>query len=272
MNILNKWVLLTLIEVVFLIGNVNAYNSEGNGVCNCSSCTDCNSALSDNTNCYNKVKLTADIINYSGTCINNPANFSNKIFDCLGNRIDGDYSGYYFGIYLNEKQNNTIQNCIVTDFAYGINLHSSSNNTLMNNSVNSNSYGIILPYSSNNTLMYNSASLNYFGIYLISSSNNTLINNIANLNNRHGIYLDPNSNYNILNFNKFYNNNQEGGAYYDIFNQGNNLGDENSCDKAYNWNDLGTWSCSYTSDGKQRVIFSFPLIFGWNFISIPLEI
>ncbi|MFN3528252.1 MAG: hypothetical protein ACK4YO_04040, partial [Candidatus Altarchaeaceae archaeon] len=63
----------------FLIGSVNAYTNDGAGNCECSSCSDCTDALNADE-CIN-VKLTTDIIDHSGTCINNPANFNNKIFD-----------------------------------------------------------------------------------------------------------------------------------------------------------------------------------------------
>ena len=72
------------------------------------------------------MKLTADITNHTGICINNPANFSNKIFDCQGNTIDGDDSGSDYGIYLNGKSGNMIKNCVVTHFTYGIYLDNTS--------------------------------------------------------------------------------------------------------------------------------------------------
>ena len=47
--------------------------------CYCSSCVECTNAL-NNPNCT-YVQLVSDIINYSTTCINNPAGFVNKTFD-----------------------------------------------------------------------------------------------------------------------------------------------------------------------------------------------
>ncbi|MEM2479022.1 MAG: NosD domain-containing protein, partial [Candidatus Pacearchaeota archaeon] len=166
-------------------------------ICECDSCGSCKNAL-NNASCT-EVRLTANITNFAGTCIDNPENFNNKIFDCQGNTIDGVGNGY--GIYLDNKQNNTIKNCIITDFQFGIYLKSSSsNNTLTNNTASSNSYGIYLDSSSNNTLTNNTANSNIqSGIYLSSSSNNTLINNTANSNvNYHGIYLYNSSNNNNL--------------------------------------------------------------------------
>ncbi|MEM5819469.1 MAG: NosD domain-containing protein, partial [Candidatus Aenigmatarchaeota archaeon] len=133
----------------------------GNGECECNSCGDCINAL-NSPNC-NIVYLTADISNWAGTCIINPANFNNKIFDCQGHIIGGDDSGYDYGIYLYNKQNNTIKNCIITDFETGIFLLSSSNNTLTNNTANSNSNsGIYLRFSSNNILTNNTMNNNIF--------------------------------------------------------------------------------------------------------------
>ncbi|MFN3527962.1 MAG: NosD domain-containing protein, partial [Candidatus Altarchaeaceae archaeon] len=138
--------LMSVVLFFVFLSNVNAYDIN-NDVCTCSSCSDCTNALNDNTCSY--VKLTTDIINYSGTCIDNPTNFNNKIFDCRGHKIDGsswwDYHKrwhHYYGIYLNGKQNNTIRNCIITDFDCGIYLFSSSNNTLIGNNASSNDIGI----------------------------------------------------------------------------------------------------------------------------------
>ena len=190
----------------FCVCEVNAYSSLGGGTCDCGNglillggnatdaCVDCSAALNDNTNCANQVNYvgTVQISNHTGTCIDNPANFSNKIFDCQGNTIDRNGSGSDYGIYLNGKSGNMIKNCVVTDFYYGIYLLSSSNNnTLTNNTANSNNCGIYLHSSSNNnTLTNNTANSNNFGILLYSSSNNnTLTNNTANLNSNYGIYL-----------------------------------------------------------------------------------
>ena len=192
----------------------------------CSDCASCNAALND-TN-LDIVYLIEDIINYSGTCINNPANFNNKIFDCQGHIIMGDGTRVYdYGIFLNGKQNNTIKNCIITDFSYGIYLDFSSNNTLTNNTLYSNHMGIRLQSSSNyNSITNNTANYNYDGILLSSSSNyNTLTNNTANLNTNIGIYLS-NSNYTM------YENTVCLNSYRDFQLKGvqSGINDNNTCD------------------------------------------
>ncbi|PKP52295.1 MAG: hypothetical protein CVT90_02700, partial [Candidatus Altiarchaeales archaeon HGW-Altiarchaeales-3] len=209
----------------------NNYKILGDGVCECDSCDTCNQALNDNTNCGKLVKLTANITNVAGTCINDPANFTNKTFDCQGNTIDGDDNGWDYGIYLSGKTNNTIKNCIVTGFRHGIYLESSSNyniltnntannntnhgiyllfssnyNILTNNTANNNTYGILLHSSSNNNILTNNtANSNGYGIYLYSSLNNILTNNTASSNN-FGIYLESSSNNNTLTNNTANNN------------------------------------------------------------------
>ena len=200
----------------FCVCEVNAY-SGGGGTCDCGNgsillggnatdaCVDCSAALNDNTNCANQVNYvgTVQINNHTGICINNPANFSNKIFDCQGHTIEGNGSGSEYGIYLNGKSGNIIKNCVVTSFFYGIYLNSfSNNNTLINNAANLNSgVGIYLGYASNNTLINNTANSNSLdGIYLNSSSNNnTLTNNTANSNGGVGIYLLYSSNNTLIN-------------------------------------------------------------------------
>ncbi|CEG12987.1 putative cell surface protein [groundwater metagenome] len=147
--------------------------------CNCSSCRECSYKLS-HPSC-SQVNLTANISTSQENCINDPLNFNNKIFDCQGHVIaagicegqgygEDCYKGN--GIYLSNKQNNTIRNCIITNFSYGISLYSSSNNTLANNTANSNKWG---------------------GIFLYSSSNNTLTNNIVKENNMFDIDIGTDS-------------------------------------------------------------------------------
>ena len=107
----------------FCVCEVNAY-TDGGTYWGCSNCSDCEAALQDNG--YSEVRLTANINNHAGTCIDNPANFSNKTFDCQGHTIDGDDSGSDYGIYLYGKSGNIIKNCVITDFYDGIFLNSSS--------------------------------------------------------------------------------------------------------------------------------------------------
>ena len=91
-----------LVKIFFLffltllfLNAAKAYDDNGTYF-TCYNCTDCMNAINNNT--YNKVILGTDI-NSSTTCINNPAQFSNKIFDCNNHKILGSNSGY--GILVN---------------------------------------------------------------------------------------------------------------------------------------------------------------------------
>ena len=180
--------------LVLMSLEVTAYNAEGGGICNCSGCDDCENALNDNTNCYNLVRLTTDIDNHPGTCIDNPANFNNKIFDCQGFMIDGTTASSSKGVYLYKRQDNTIKNCKITDFVYGIALHSSSNTLVLNNSIAKDegdiwSYGIY-SFNQNEVSIKNCNIENYdYGIYLFLTSNSTIINNTVR-SNMYGIYME----------------------------------------------------------------------------------
>ncbi|PKP54460.1 MAG: hypothetical protein CVT90_01165, partial [Candidatus Altiarchaeales archaeon HGW-Altiarchaeales-3] len=134
-----------------IVSIVAEYGIEENGICNCSSCMDCTAALTDTANCYNKVKLTTNLTTNPETCINNPENFNNKIFDCQDNTING--TRWNYGIYLKNKANNTIRNCTITNFWYGIYLENSSNNTFKGNDISNNGIGI---YSENSSSIINS--------------------------------------------------------------------------------------------------------------------
>jgi len=164
-----------ILVVVLMIGSVNACNH------NCSNCSDCGAKITDASS-EETICLNQSILNHSGTCINNPANFTNKTFDCQGHTMEG--TGFDYGIYLENKNNITIKNCNVMNYEYGIYLENSSHNTLRNNTANNNTGdGIYLSSSPHNTLINNTANSNTGGgIILFCSPNNTLINNIANNN------------------------------------------------------------------------------------------
>ncbi len=219
---MRKLLILILLAII-LLGDVSAgYNILGNGICECWGCAGCTSAINNNINCGAEVRLTLNLIDQPGTCIDDPSNFNNKIFDCQGHTIDGDNSVDAYGIYIYNKQNDVIRNCIITDFDYGIYLESSSNNNLTKNTVNNN---------------------NFYGIYIISSSNNNnLTKNIEN-NNVYGIYIDYPSNDNQVNLNRACNN-FDTDIYNEVSNTGN-TGDENQANTGYNWNDEGTTGFSY---------------------------
>jgi len=173
----------------------------------CNSCDDCNAKLNGD---YDVVNLTADITERSGDCI--PFGANNLEFNCKGHTIDGDGSGYNDrGIRMSQKSNNTLRNCVITDFYNGIDLSRSSTNALINNTItNSNNDGIYLYDSSNNTLTNNTASNNTNGIHLSQSSHNTLNNNTANSNTGSGISIYSSHN-NIL-----ANNTADSNTYYGI--------------------------------------------------------
>ena len=185
------------------------------GDCNCSTCDECELEL--NTACT-YVNLTADIVSYTETCIDNPANFIGKTFDCQGFNIDGTGIALINGIYLGSKNNNTIQNCNITDFGQnGVYFISSSNNNLINNS------------------LYNNAN----GIYLSNSSNsNNLMNNTA-VNNTNGLYITGSTGNNVVNTTLCAN------IVYDLYADGANSGSLNICDRTTGWNDAGTTGCTF---------------------------
>lgn len=218
---------LIIIVVIAILGSLSgvgsAYNVEGEGICNCNTCDDCELALNDNTDCTVLVNLTTDITDHSGTCINNPVNFSNKIFDCQGHTIDGDDTADSHGIGTVSKDGNTIKNCIITDFDIGIYLgHDSDNNVIQNNNITSctlaGSYiGSSTSSADTNQIILNNFSDNVYGFYIRNGAGNVLSNNT---------FCD-NSNTDI----------------YDV--DGGDSGDNNTCDSATNYNDLGNTTCSF---------------------------
>ena len=278
----NRKVILPVLFVIvlsfLLCGNAFAYQNMRNNTCQCDSCDDCTKALNDNMNCSVLVKLNTSITNQTGVCINNPENFTNKIFDCQGHTIEGKNTGIstseIYSIILSNKQNNTIKNCIISSFYGGIYLIQSSGNTLTNNTMHSNDVGIRLYGNSNfNDITYskifnntktgiltdNCACVGFtctgptgekgYTCYCTSfncsnengNSNNTIANNEIS-KNKIGIYSNA-SNSEI-------NNNYVCGNTQSDFNSSDywlsSVGDNNTCDKPDGWNDTGTTGCTYT--------------------------
>jgi len=147
----------------------------------CNSCSDCSSKLNGD---YDVVKLTEDIIDYSpgfyGTCIT--VGTRDVEFDCQGHRIDGDNSADSYGIfilaYIEDRSDNTISNCSITDFPYGIYIYAADYTTITGNTVGNATYGIHLKSNANyNTITDNEFIDNYEGIYLDVSGYNTITDN-----------------------------------------------------------------------------------------------
>ncbi|MCD6575838.1 MAG: right-handed parallel beta-helix repeat-containing protein [Nanoarchaeota archaeon] len=156
-------------------GNVTSFSlfipAEDN-YCSCDSCDSCSKAL-DSSDC-SVVKLTQDIINQSGNCIY-AANFINKTFDCQGYKIDGDNSGYS-GIYLDKyNYNNSIKNCVVSDFGFGIYVES-ENNILTNNSLAGDAEILHLFARGNNTID-ESNTVNGWPVYYRYGVSNAVLEN-----------------------------------------------------------------------------------------------
>ena len=166
------------------------------GTCTCTNCSDCTNKLND-PDC-DIVQLTADITDYSGTCINNPVNFTNKTFDCQGHTIDGDDSGTDYGMLLNGKTSNTIRNCIIQDFDKGIYLYSNADyNNIINCTSNSSTRGIDIYYSDYTEVINTTTNSNSLeGIFILGSHYNNITNCTSNLNS-HGIIIEG-SNYNSI--------------------------------------------------------------------------
>ncbi len=236
-----------ILVIAILAGVGYTYTPQGGGVCSCDSCGDCTDALNDNTNCYVEVQLAFSIYDYSvsDTCIDNPENFTNKIFNCYGNQIDGDGTNFR-AVYLDNKENNTIANCSISDFGYGIWLSYSNNNSILNNKLFNNIFdGIYVYSSSKNNFTNNSVSDNGFnGFNLSLSLNNTFSNNNVYGNGQHGFYVDSTSTGNSLDSNTLCANNQLRSNFFDIYDDDSNTFTNNTCDISYPSGKCGN-PCSY---------------------------
>ena len=115
---------------------------------------------------------------------------NNLTLDGAGYKITGSESGN--GVYLRQRSNVTVKNCVVFGFYNGICLlYDSEFNTLTNNITNDNSCGIYLNSGSSNTLTNNITNNNSYGIVLNYSSSNALTSNTPNNNYCCLLYTSP---------------------------------------------------------------------------------
>ncbi len=110
----NKFILLAAMFILFA-GLVSAYSNLGGGWCGCgdggagTGCADCTNALNDNTLCSNGVISDGAVLSGVAICIDDPANFSNKVFDLNGSSLSNTLGGTT-GIELVNKDNVVIAN------------------------------------------------------------------------------------------------------------------------------------------------------------------
>ncbi len=110
--------------------------------------------------------------------------------DCAGHSIIGAPGAT--GIYISERNNATIRNCVLKTFDKGIVISNSDNNTIVNNTL-TDSWGILgisLESSDYNIMINNSvSSKSAYGIVQYTSNYNTISNNTVTDNNDKGIYI-----------------------------------------------------------------------------------
>ena len=109
-----------------------------------------------------------------------------------------------------DSSNNVISNNTIINNGWGIYAFSVSNNTIENNLITNNVYGINLEWVTTHTVRNNTITNNQeAGIYLRESRNNVFTDNIVK-NDKDGIVLTSDSNYNKLYHNNFIDNTSQG--------------------------------------------------------------
>jgi len=156
-------------------------------------------------------------------------NADNVVLDCNGSTLIGDHSINLSGVQIgssvsNPRLNVTVKNCNIRSYNFGITLWLAYNSAVINNNVSdSDSSGImIFAQSSKNTILNNHATFNRRGIFSCGGGNNVISNNIAC--NNYPLIGDINS----------------------CDNTPDDIGQNNFCDWANDWNDTGKVGCTYT--------------------------
>ncbi len=229
----------------------------------CSSCSDCTSKL-DGT--YRVVKLSKNINVPSGAsyCVKFGAN--NVVFNCQGNRINGNGKKGVSGIVAENKRGIKIRNCVLSDFGdtwgyseSAIRLIRTTGSLVIGNTIRGGNDGIYLDSSPGNKIKNNIVTdSGWMGIAVLFGSNNNIIEKNDIKRARHcGITSCINVNGNILHNNSI-TVSEEGiclcaGSYNNILTDnyvcfngldigaigGDGYGHGNICDTTQNWRDSG---------------------------------
>ena len=230
---------------------------------------DCGDTITEDTT------LTEDLLNCSGNGLIIGAN--DITLDCDSHSIEGDYDSYGMGIYINQFNGTTIQNCNISGFENGTSLDISSYNTLNNNIFTNNYEGINLGYSSSFNNIYNNTlnDNNNTGIYLYDYNyNNSIFGNIVENNGDYGIYLDWHNDNNSI-FGNIVENNGDYGIYLNYYNDYNTIWNnqfidngENNSANAYqyyyshnnNWNlsDVGNYWSDFEDNSGHPYVYNIP--------------
>ncbi|MCK5021394.1 MAG: right-handed parallel beta-helix repeat-containing protein, partial [Candidatus Peribacteraceae bacterium] len=175
----------------------------------CSYCGECGAMINVATP-GTIIKLNQSLMNQGGNCVNF-YNSDGVTLDCQGHTIDTDESGNYWGMYMGPNaHNNTIKNCVISDYFNAILLDRANGTTIVNNTITRDnditySYGAIMvntsyhSYIANNTVT--STGTRNYGVNIADGSMyNTLFNNTISTseNNAQAIGVNAGSNSNIF--------------------------------------------------------------------------
>jgi len=165
-------VIIIIMSFLLFVGNAKAYNIEGNGICNCNTCGDCNDALYDDDDCYNEVKLTNNITHQGVDCIS--FDLDSKIFNGQGHSISNSGTA----ITISNNFNFTIKNILLNNNINGIYATDTQKLHIFNTYVSKSIYtGIEVEGDtpniniSNNIIVYNKYGLTMNGIETIMTDN-----------------------------------------------------------------------------------------------------
>jgi hypothetical protein len=131
---------------------------------------------------------------------------SNIVVDCNYATLTGDNGAGDIGIEVNNKQNVTIQNCIVNNFYDGLSFISAHNLRSINNTViNGSEYGIYILNTNNGTLYNNNLSGNSISYYIDTSNTINFTNNYVTSSKTYGMTMRGRSAGNWV-YNNYFNN------------------------------------------------------------------
>lgn len=151
-------------------------------------------------------------INLNGFSIKGPGFNSNKVGIMIGGQENtiifgnGVISGFQSGIYISGSNHVSTKDVNLNNNKVGVYLTGAKYSTIIDNMINNNTIGIASHSTNKTDIKYNQIGKNNLsGITFINTADSNIYgNNILNTTN--GIFLDPQSSFNNINFNNVFNN------------------------------------------------------------------
>ncbi|MCP4647431.1 MAG: DUF11 domain-containing protein [bacterium] len=178
---------------MFFVGISFGWSDLGGGWCSCTLCSDCSSALNNNTICTNGAISDGSDLNTSSVCIYATSTMDGKTFDMNGSTIDDEPGPGGYGVYIDNVNGFVLANGTIRDMiGSGVYVNDSDDIDIYNVTVTLSFFnGIFVNQGSDDVVIDTCAvGLNIgWGVIINDSTNCVVRDSLVGLNGWAGLVL-----------------------------------------------------------------------------------